>query len=87
MVPAVRNVFTRDGQSIGQDHDQHTMFAIKMDRTGETHGPLLVDLSLEGLDQEGNVGPPGLLSNGWRGIKGVIGIALLPESVQDASSL
>jgi hypothetical protein len=63
------------------------MFAIKMDRTGETHGPLLVDLSLEGLDQEGNVGPPGLLSNGWRGIKGVIGIALLPESVQDASSL
>jgi hypothetical protein len=63
------------------------VFAIKTDQPGETHGPLLVDLGLEGLDHEGNVGPPGLLSNGWRGIKGVIGIALLPESVQDAASL
>lgn len=40
------------------------MFAIEMDRTGETHRPLFVDLCFEGLDHTGNVGPPDVLSNG-----------------------
>lgn len=63
LVPVDRGVIAFAAGLVGNDHDQHAVFAVEVRGLGQPHGSVFVDLRLEGLDHGGKLSRKHAVSN------------------------